>query len=297
MDNLTPAIALVADDLIQSQAEALGSFLRARRESLDPVRMGLPRTGRRRTPGLRREDVAALANIGLTWYTKLEQGRPVRASAKVLSAIAEALQCSEAETRHVFNLAGMPQPGRQAQSCERLSYANQVILDCLDPVPAIVQNARFDILGFNQAYCRLVNVALDQVAREDRNCIFLALTNPAWRASLADWDDLLPRLVALFRASMAEHQQDPQWTQQLQRYQSVSEEFRQAWQRNEVRAIENQVKRFRHPQYGILNLQQTNWWSAPRHGDRLLVYVPMDPASEQALQGMAARELVGPDAA
>ncbi|WP_283149466.1 helix-turn-helix transcriptional regulator [Silvimonas soli] len=273
-----------------SSAHALGTFLRVRRESLDPTRLGLPRTGRRRTPGLRRDDVAMLADIGITWYTKLEQGRPIRVSAKVLSAIAVALQCSDAETRHLFALAGIAKPAADtvtAVYCEALSATSQLILDQLDPIPALIQNARFDIIGFNQSFCRLVGVDLQQIALEDRNCIYLAITNPAWRASLAQSVDSLPRMVALFRAAMAEHLHEPVWEQKLQRFLSASPEFREAWQRYEVRGIENQIKRFCNPLVGTIDLQQTNWWSAPKNGDRLMVYAPADEHAKQALLRLA----------
>ena len=274
------------------QAQELGTFLRKRRESIEPTHLGLPGGRRKRTPGLRREDVAALADIGVTWYTKLEQGRDVRASAKVLSAIATALQCTESETQHLFTLAGLAQPvalGRRA-GCDKISAASQIILDQLDPLPAVIQNARFDIIGFNQAYCRLVNVDLALMLPEDRNCIFLALTNIQWRASLADLDDILPRMVALFRGAMAEHRDEPLWEQQLQRFMGLSAEFREIWQRYEVRSIENLVKRFRHADAGVFSLQQTNWWSAPKSGDRLLVYVPTDQHSRDCVFGATARD-------
>lgn len=271
-----------------SLARELGAFLRARRESLDPTRLGLPRLGRRRTPGLRREEVAQLAEIGVTWYTWLEQGRPVRTSSKVLNAIATALQCSEAETRHLFSLAGkVGQASVLTPSCEHVSHASQAILDQLNPLPAVVQNARFDIIGFNQAYSRLMCVELAQIDPLDRNCIYLAFTSQSWRDCLVDWDETMPRMVALFRAAMADHMHDAVWERQLQRFFDASEQFRKIWQRYEVRGIENQVKRFRHPRAGLMTLQQTNWWSAPKNGDRLLVYVPADEQSKAALQLLA----------
>lgn len=271
------------------RAQELGAFLRARRESIDPQRLGLPSVGRRRTPGLRRDDVALLADISVTWYTRLEQGRPIRASAKVLNALAAALQCSAAETDHLFTLAGLGGQGAAARApiCEQLSAYNQAILDRLDPFPALIQNARFTIIGFNQAYRRLVGVDIDALPKDDRNCLYLALTNPIWRSRLTDWDDVMQRSIAMFRSAMAEHANDPQWQQQLQRYFDVSDEFRQIWQRYEVRGIENQVKGFRLPGMGIINLQQTNWWSAPKNGDRLLVYVPADERSARCLQRLA----------
>lgn len=272
-----------------SRARELGAFLRARRESIDPQRLGLPSIGRRRTPGLRRDDVALLADISVTWYTRLEQGRPIRASAKVLGALASALQCSAAETQHLYTLAGLNGHGAAARAptCEQLSAYSQAILDRLDPFPALIQNARFTIIGFNQAYRRLVGVDIDALPKDDRNCLYLALTNPTWRSRLTDWDDVMQRSIAMFRSAMAEHANDPLWQQQLQRYFEVSDEFRKIWQRYEVRGIENQVKGFRLPGMGVINLQQTNWWSAPKNGDRLLVYVPADERSARCLQRLA----------
>jgi transcriptional regulator with XRE-family HTH domain len=289
----TPRLEIPPSDtpspLDPQRVRELGLFLRARRESLEPQRLGLPRTGRRRTPGLRREEVAQLADVGVTWYTWLEQGRPIQASPQVLAAIARALQCSEAETRHLFTLAGLGDAfPRLSPSCEHLSDASQTLLDRLDPLPALIQNARFDILGFNHAYCRLVGVDLEQIPRTDRNCIFLALTHPSWRACMADWGEILPRMVAFFRASMADHMGEAAWEAQLQRYFDVSPEFRAIWQRYEVRGIENHIKRFHNDRVGEMRMQQTNWWSAPKNGDRLQAYVPADEESRLAFERLLA---------
>lgn len=126
----------------------LGAFLRARRESLDPQRLGLPRVGRRRTPGLRREEVAMLADVGVTWYTWLEQGREVNPSAAVLVGVANALQCSPLETRHLFVLAGLTPPeATQVTVCEGISPGTRRMLDSLMPQPASIQNPGFDIVA------------------------------------------------------------------------------------------------------------------------------------------------------
>lgn len=285
MSPVTPlpnTASAVAD--IAPRNRELGAFLRARRENLDPARIGLPRGGRRRTPGLRREEVAQLANVSASWYTWLEQGRPVNPSAQVLHAIAEALQCSETETRHLLSLAGVAQAPAKGRECTRLSAASQAILDRLEPFPAVIQSARFDILGFNAAYCRLIGIDLATIPEGDRNCIYLAFTRPAWRARLADWDTSMPHLVAAFRAAMADHLDDPAWNADLQRYLSVSAEFRATWQRYEVSNVENQLKRFRRADGSVVALQQMNWWSAPRNGERLLVYVPLEGAGADGLE-------------
>lgn len=267
----------------------LAAFLRTRRESLDPQRLGLPRSGRRRTPGLRREEVALLADVGVTWYTWLEQGREVNPSAAVMAAIATALQCTPTETRHLFVLAGLPPAEAPAAAiCEGLSAASRRLLDALLPHPASMQKPNFDIIGYNQSFCRLTGVDLDQVPPEERNCIYQFLTNQQWRASLGNRDCILPTFVAYFRAGMAEHRGDPRWEELLERFFAASDEFRLQWQqRHEVRGIENQIKQFVHPQLGAFNMQQVNWFSAPRDGVRLLVYLPVDEAGEQVLAHFA----------
>lgn len=189
----------------------LGAFLRARRESLDPQRLGLPRSGRRRTPGLRREEVAMLADVGVTWYTWLEQGREVNPSAAVMQAVAEALQCSALETRHLFVLAGLtPLESANVPPCEGISPGTRRMLDSLLPQPASIQKPDFDIVAWNDAFCRLMGVDFSTIPEDDRNCIYLYLTHPGWRSRLAN-RDALATFVSYFRAAMAEHRGNPAW--------------------------------------------------------------------------------------
>ncbi|MFU0872968.1 helix-turn-helix transcriptional regulator [Kluyvera sichuanensis] len=262
----------------------MGAFLRARRESLDPQRLGLPRSGRRRTPGLRREEVAMLADVGVTWYTWLEQGREVNPSVAVMQAIAEALQCSELETRHLFVLAGLtPLESANVPQCEGISPGTRRMLDSLLPQPASIQKPNFDIVAWNEAFCRLMGVDFSIIPEDDRNCIYLYLTHPGWRSRLAN-PDVLGNFVSYFRAAMAEHRGEPAWENKLARFFAASAEFEALWhQRYEVRGVENQIKTFRHPEFGEFQLQQMYWYSAPRNGSRLLVYLPVDEVGEGVL--------------
>ena len=262
----------------------LGAFLRARRESLDPQRLGLPRSGRRRTPGLRREEVAMLADVGVTWYTWLEQGREVNPSVAVMQAVAEALQCSELETRHLFVLAGLtPLESANVPQCEGISPGTRRMLDSLLPQPASIQKPNFDIVAWNEAFCRLMGVDFSIIPEDERNCIYLYLTHPGWRSRLAN-PDVLGNFVSYFRAAMAEHRGEPAWENKLARFFAASAEFEALWhQRYEVRGVENQIKTFRHPEFGEFQLQQMYWYSAPRNGSRLLVYLPGDEVGEGVL--------------
>ena len=284
-------MSLISDsemDVLQTRQmdsrKQLGAFLRARRESLDPQRLGLPRSGRRRTPGLRREEVAMLADVGVTWYTWLEQGREVNPSVAVMQAVAEALQCSELETRHLFVLAGLtPLESLNVPQCEGISPGTRRMLDSLLPQPASIQKPNFDIVAWNDAFCRLMGVDFSLIPEDERNCIYLYLTHPGWRSRLAN-PDVLGNFVSYFRAAMAEHRGEPAWENKLARFFAASAEFEALWhQRYEVRGVENQIKTFRHPEFGEFQLQQMYWYSAPRNGSRLLVYLPVDDVGEGVL--------------
>ena len=268
----------------QNNRKLLGTFLRTRRENLDPNRLGLPRMRHRRTPGLRREEVAQLADVGVTWYTWLEQGRDIKASPKTLTAIASALQCNDVETQHLFSLAGHALPSvRVVAACCKIAAHNQQMLDAIQ-LPAIIETPRFDILGYHAAWCALMGVDLAEIAPEDRNCIWLAFNHPTWRKALNDWDEVMPQMVAMFRGQMGEHLGDPHWESFLARLLNSSDEFAHTWQRYELGQVENRVKRFYRDEVGEMTLRQNNWWSASRNGDRLLVYVPDDEISAAALQ-------------
>ncbi|WP_433691118.1 helix-turn-helix transcriptional regulator [Kosakonia cowanii] len=275
--------------LLEESRKQLGAFLRARRESLDPQRLGLPRSSRRRTPGLRREEVALLADVGVTWYTWLEQGREVNPSANVLQAIASALQCTPTETRHLFLLAGLaPTEALNSPQCEGISDSTRRLLDSLLPNPASIQKPNFDIVAWNAGFERLMGIKFDEIPEDDRNCIYLYLTHPQWRSRLGLDDQVLSTFVAYFRAAMAAHRGDAIWEAKLARFCAASAEFETLWRKHyEVSGVENKVKVFAHPQLGTITLQQMYWYSAPRNGSRLLAYMPVDEQGEQALQWLA----------
>lgn len=284
-------MALMSEPVTSLQDDTrkqLGAFLRARRESLDPQRLGLPRSGRRRTPPAARGGGDARGcRRDLVHLAGTEQD--VNPSSAVMAAIAKALQCTPTEARHLFVLAGLP-PGEapQAVCCEGISEGTRRLLDTLMPKPASIQKPNFDIVAWNDSFGHLMGVDFNAIPPEDRNCIYLFLTHPAWRARLGKRDDVLPIFVSYFRAAMAEHRGDPLWEAKLARFFAVSEEFKTLWhQRNDVRGVENQLKLFTHPELGDFHLQQMYWYSAPRNGSRLLVYLPVDEAGERAMAWLA----------
>ena len=281
------AAALPAGGSTDAQRrQELGAFLRSRREAITPGQVGLPDIGRRRTPGLRREEVAQLTGVGVTWYTWLEQGRDITVSGQVLEAISRVLMFDPDERSHLFTLAGGGEHEMQKE-CQSLSPSIQTILDQLDPYPAAVQNARFQVLAFNQAYNGLIG-DLSAMPFEDRNTLWLVFTHPLWRAAIVDWDDVAGRLVAQLRAAMAEHLAEPAWKTLVGRLLAASPEFASMWERHEVRGPENRTKHLLNPKVGVLHLDYTNLWFGPRLGTRLVSYTPADAGTQTRLEKLAA---------
>jgi transcriptional regulator with XRE-family HTH domain len=259
----------------------LGAFLRSRRERITPDQVGLRSTRRRRTPGLRREEVAQLAGVGVTWYTWLEQGRDIRPSAQVLEAIGRTLQLDSHERAHMFTLGGVPD-STVADECQAMKPAVQMILDGLE-YPGLAVNGRYDILAYNRLWLSTFPHVAD-LPMADRNCLWLAFTDRRWRAALLDWDDQAPRMVAGYRSAMAEHVADPTWKGLVARLLQASPEFAAMWERHDVQSPEAQVKRCRHPLVGLLALDFTYLWLDRRLGSRIVVYTPADDRTARRLQ-------------
>lgn len=267
----------------------LAGFLRSRRERITPEQVGLPRGRRRRTPGLRREEVAQLSAVGVTWYTWLEQARDIQVSPQVLDALARALLLDRSERTHLFSLAGAvdPAPGTE---CPSITPALREMLWHLDPIPACVQNSRYDILAYNRTYGRLL-CDLDAVAPENRNCMLLSYTDENWRASVVDLPEMNRVMAAKFRASMAGHLAEPAWNALLKRLEAASPEFREIWARHEVVGPGGRTKLFRNARVGLVRLDHTDLWLGPSTGPRMVTYVPADEESRERLERLHALAL------
>jgi transcriptional regulator with XRE-family HTH domain len=260
----------------------LAAFLRSRRERTRPEQVGLPPSRRRRTPGLRREEVAQLAGVGVTWYTWLEQGRDINASPQVLDAVARALQFDAHEHAHLLTLAGLPVVTLEEQ-CEQLCPTARLLLDRLEPYPACVLNARWDVLAFNRLYASFFP-DLDTIPFEERNCLWLAFTDPAWQEAIVDWDEAVGRMVAEYRAAMAEHLDDPAWQSLVERLHRASPAFTAMWDRHDVLATQSRMKRTMHPTVGLLRLDYTNLWLDQRLGTRIVAFTPADEQTAERLE-------------
>ncbi|MFI6033173.1 helix-turn-helix transcriptional regulator [Streptomyces sp. NPDC051315] len=276
-----------------SRRHELAAFLRSRRERITPEQVGLPRGTRRRTPGLRREEVAHLSAVGVTWYTWLEQARDIHVSVQVLDALARTLMLDGSERAHLFQLAGAVDP-TPAASCTGITDALRETLDQLDPLPACVQNSRYDILAYNRTYARLL-CDLDAIPPEDRNCMLLVHTHPDWREAIVHLEETMRLMAAKLRASMAGHLSEPAWKMLVRRLQTESPEFRENWERYEIVAHRSKTKQIRNAHVGLLNLHHTDLWLGPQHGARMVTYTPVDEETRERLRklhALAARPAV-----
>jgi hypothetical protein len=264
-------------------------FLRSRRERITPDQVGIPNGGRRRTPGLRREEVAQLAGVGVSWYTWLEQARDIQASPAVLDALARALLLDPHERGHLFALAGSVDPAGPGQpDSAAVPPPVRALLDQLEPFPANVQSARFDLLAYNTGY-RLLISDLDAVPIEDRNVVWLTFNHPGWRRAVADWPAAADRVVGKLRAAYSQHVADPAWRWFVDRLENASLEFAERWRRHEIAQPESRHKVFVNPIVGMLRFTHTQLWLSRTLGTRLTACIPADEPTRAALDRLVGR--------
>jgi len=277
-----PSVETIDPD---ARRRELASFLRSRRERVQPQDVGLPPGIRRRTPGLRREEVAQLSGVGVTWYTWLEQGRDINVSTQVVDAIARTLKLDRYEWAHLSTLAGIA-TGPQPQQCAALPAAVRRVMHQVAPYPAAVLNDRFDLLAYNPEYRELI-VDLDALPAIEHNLLWLAFTNPDWRAAMIDAEQSRCRLVGTFRSNMAKHLGEPGWQDLLTRLCAASPEFAERWERHEVAPMGQRLKVIDSPKVGLLRLESTSLWVNQGGSVRLLVYTPLDDESAAKLPGLS----------
>jgi transcriptional regulator with XRE-family HTH domain len=267
----------------------LAAFLRSRRERIDPEDVGLPVGTRRRTAGLRREELAQLAGVGVTWYTWLEQGRPINASVQVLDAIARTLRLDATERGHLFRLADVPGAAAPA-GCEECTLPLEVqrILDAI-PYPASVLTERFDLLAWNQIYAALFPRLVGLPASE-RNTLLSCLTGPACCGPVPEQDKYSATLIAQLRNAYGKHVGDPAWSHFIRRLEALSPTFAEIWAAHDVAQPASHTKRFRHATLGLITTKSTSFAVTALPGARMVIYTPDDARSEHAIAKLAAGE-------
>ena len=225
--------------------------------------------GKRRTPGLRREEVAVLAGVGVSWYTWLEQGREINVSAEVLDAIGRALRLTEPERAHLYLLAGLNPPRAAGVGGAEVTPQLRHLLDAWTPRPAVLRDRYLNLLSINEA-ARTVFGYHDA----DHNCLITFFTNARYRGMHIHWASVAPAVVAAFRADAAHSPDDPEFDRVVDELSAVSPEFAEIWARHDVGVPDQAVKAVHHPEAGDLIFDTTTLAVVDRPGWYLELYNP-----------------------
>jgi transcriptional regulator with XRE-family HTH domain len=269
-------------------ALSLGDFLRNRRSRLDPASFGF--SGRRRTPGLRREEVAQRAQISPTWYTWLEQGRGGAPSADVLDRIASALMLTDTEREHLFMLGLGRPPEVRYKSVEGVNPRLQRLLDSLEASPAIIKTPTWDVVAWNRA-AAVVLTDYGALPPGQRNILRFLFGNPAVRAKQHDWEDVARFVVGSFRADVARAGLVSEAGALVDELCSISPEFDAFWRDNDVLGHQDgeAVKRLQHPRLGPIALEYSAFAVDGRPDLGMIVYTPLDEGIAGQIRLLAAQ--------
>jgi transcriptional regulator with XRE-family HTH domain len=260
---------------MEERKAQLSEFLRGCRDRLLPTDVGLPGRKRRRTPGLRREDVAALAGVSVTWYTWLEQGRDIQVSSAVLERIATTLRLSPTEREYLFALVQNRPPPLANWRDAKISPAVQRMMDRIG-VPAIVMTARWDVIAWNR-----LSVAIfrdyDDIPLEQRNLLRILLVNEMLYPSDSElFHGMARRVIAKFRVDYSQYSDDPDFIQLIDELSEESEVFRELWGGTDVLGFSEAVVEY--PHLGM-TLEHTSYVPEGHPGLRMLIYSPYDDAT------------------
>ncbi|NGO09743.1 helix-turn-helix domain-containing protein [Streptomyces sp. HC44] len=262
----------------QRRRPELAAFLRSRRARVTPADVGMPPGLRRRTPGLRREEVAQLSGVGVTWYTWLEQGRPINASPQVLDAVARTLRLDQPEREHLYHLAEVPYAPGPESTALAVGPEIQEIIDALDPQPAVVYNTRYDILATNPAYRDLffIQQTRDAAGGMLHNALWMLFMVPEEDCPVAFLDSELPVMVATLRSAYGRHVGEPAWEDFIRRLSQASPRFAELWSSGDVAPPGSRVKTFRHKTVGELRMTSMSLSVDGMPECRIVVYRPVD---------------------
>jgi transcriptional regulator with XRE-family HTH domain len=263
----------------------LGDYLKDRRAKLDPAAFGLP-PERRRTPGLRREEVAQRAHISPTWYTWLEQGRGGAPSADVLDRIAGALMLTEVEREHLFLLGLGHPPEVRYRKDEGVTPRLQRVLDALEPSPALIRTATWDVVAWNRA-ATVMLTDYGSLPPQQRNVLRLIFLDPRVRAAQYDWESVARFVVGAFRVDAARAGAAAEVEPLVDELCRLSPEFKQMWRDNDVRSHGEAVKHIRHPVVGPIAFEYSAFAVDGRPDLSMVIYNPVTPADAEKISSLS----------
>ena len=262
----------------------LGAYLKDRRARLDPAAFGFP-PERRRTPGLRREEVAQRAYISPTWYTWLEQGRGGAPSADVLDRIARALMLTDVEREHLFLLGLRRQPDVRYRKDEGVTPRLQRLLDALDLSPAIIKTATWDVVAWNRA-ATVILTDYASLPPEQRNILRIVFLDPRVRAAQYDWESVARFVVGAFRVDAARAGAAEEVEPLVNELCRLSPEFKALWRDNDVRSHGEVVKQIRHPVLGLIGFEYSAFAVDGRPDLSMVIYNPATPADADKIRSL-----------
>ncbi|MGB6985772.1 MAG: helix-turn-helix transcriptional regulator [Candidatus Aquilonibacter sp.] len=262
----------------------LADYLKDRRSKLDPAAFGFSLT-RRRTPGLRREEVAQRANVSATWYTWLEQGRGGTPSADVLDRLAYALTLTEVEREHLFLLAQQRPPQVQFREAERITPQLQRVLDSLECSPALVRTAAWDVIAWNRAAATIMG-DYSALSLQERNVLRLIFTDPNAKTRMLDWEKEARNAVAGFRADTVRAGASERVTALVEELSRVSGEFASMWRIHDVRSYGSGTKLMRHAIAGVVTFEYSSFSVDGRPDLGLVIFTPATPDDAERIRAL-----------
>ena len=265
----------------------LGRYLRDRRNRLDPAALGFA-SGRRRTPGLRREEVAQRCNISPTWYTWLEQGRGGAPSADVLNRIAGGLLLTDAEREHLFMIGLGRPPEVRFKTVSQVSPRLQRLIDTFEMTPALIKTATWDVAAWNRA-ASVVLTDYSKLPPSERNILRIMFGDPRVKAAQHDWEGLSRFVVGAFRADATRAGTAEEVRRLVEDLCQLSPEFEALWRDNDVRTHGEGIKRITHPVLGPLELEYSAFVVDGRSDLSMIVYNSTSPAQAAAIRSLIAQ--------
>lgn len=254
--------------------QELAGFLKTRRAKVLPSQVGLSSATRRRTPGLRREEVAQLAAIGVTWYTWLEQGRPIHVSTQVIESLSKVLLLDKQERIHLYLLANQPLPadipGYQGQVSPILQHVLESLIFC----PSLVTDQRWNVIAWNKAACLMFGDFSEMNVRE-RNIVWAMFTDNKYKQLFVDWNLHAKGLLGRFRSTCGQYIEDSWLAQFIDDLKIQSTEFNLWWPLHEIQSNSEKYKQLNHPIAGILDFEVSNFDVSDNSGLKLIVHTPL----------------------
>ncbi len=269
----------------------LAEFLKSCRARLEPGDVGLPDSKRRRTPGLRREDVAALAGVSVTWYTSLEQGRDIRASADVLEKISKTLRMSMDEREYLFALVQHRPAPLPIDEDERVEPEVASMIDALN-VPALIISWRWDILAWNSLAVRVFR-DYEKLQVKNRNLLRHILLSPEYQVDPDEFEATVARLLSRFRVDFGQAPNDPRIKELVEDLSAGCELFDKYWMRSEVSNRTHGVNLMRHPTLGKLCFEHSSYVPEGSPKLRMILFVPHDDTTRQRLIELTCGDVTG----